>query len=120
MNDNTPQTPSTSGGTPIQDKVTPPTSNTPAASTPAASTPTASAPPVKAPAVKAAARPKGPNASGLVVGLVAMLIAGLIIAKETMNLHVDWSKLGPATIVGMGVVMVAIGAIGLVRRHDNV
>jgi hypothetical protein len=113
MNDNTPKTPSTSGGEPLQDTVTPP--NTPAVKAPAVNTPA-----VKAPAVKAAARPKGPNASALVVGLVAMLIAGLIIAKETMNLHVDWSKLGPATIVGMGVVMVAIGAIGLVRRHDNV
>jgi hypothetical protein len=130
MNDSTPQAPSTSGDTPIQDKVTPPTSNapaavtpmagTPTAGTPAAGTPTASTPPVKAPAVKAATRPGGPNASAIVVGLVAMLIAGLIIARETMNLLVDWSKLGPAAIVGMGVVMVVIGAIGLVRRHDNV
>ena len=66
------------------------------------------------------ARPKGPNASAIVVGLVAMALAGLIIAKETMGLRVDWSRLGPGAIVGIGVVMVAIGAIGLVRRHDDV
>ena len=49
-----------------------------------------------------------------------MVLAGLIIAKETMGLRVDWSRLGPAGIVGIGVVMVVIGAIGLVRRHDDV
>jgi len=70
--------------------------------------------------VIAPARPKGPNASAIVVGLVAMVLAGLIIAKETMGLRVDWSRLGPGAIVGIGVVMVAIGAIGLVRRHDDV
>jgi len=64
-------------------------------------------------------RPKGPNASAIVVGLVTMAFAGLIIAKETMNWRVDWSRLGPGAIVGIGVVMVVIGAIGLVRRHDD-
>ena len=70
--------------------------------------------------VTAPTRPKGPNVSAIVVGLVAMALAGLIIAKETMGLRVDWSRLGPGAIVGIGVVMVAIGAIGLVRRHDDV
>lgn len=68
---------------------------------------------------KAPGRPRGPNASAIVVGLVAMLFAGLVIAKETMNVRVDWSRLGPGAIVGIGVVMVAIGAIGLIRRHDD-
>jgi hypothetical protein len=49
-----------------------------------------------------------------------MVFAGLIIAKETMNLRVDWSRLGPGAIVGMGVVMVVIGAVGLIRRHDRI
>jgi len=70
--------------------------------------------------VIASARPKGPNASAIVVGLVAMVLAGLIIAKETTGLRVDWSRLGPGAIVGIGVVMVAIGAVGLARRHDDV
>lgn len=69
--------------------------------------------------VFAPARPTGPNASAIVVGLVAMVLAGLIIAKETTGLRVDWSQLGPGAIVGIGVVMVAIGAIGLARRHDD-
>jgi len=81
---------STPTGSPIQDKVKPP------------------------------ARPTGPNAAAIVIGLVAILLAGLVIARETMDLRVDWSRLGPGTIVGLGVVMVVIGAIGLVRRrHDD-
>jgi hypothetical protein len=70
-------------------------------------------------AVSAPARPKGPNASAIVIGLVAMVFAGLIIAKETMDWRIDWSRLGPGAIVGIGVVMVVIGAIGLIRRHDD-
>ena len=64
-------------------------------------------------------RPKGPNASAIVLGLVAMAFAGLIIARETLDWRVDWSRLGPGAIVGIGVVMVVIGAIGLIRRHDD-
>lgn len=66
------------------------------------------------------ARPKGPNAGAVVLGLVATVLAGLIIANETMNLQVDWSRLGPGGIVGVGLVLVVLGAIGLVRRHDDV
>jgi len=95
-----PVTPSAPDDNPIQDK---------------ASTEKTSAPKVTAPA-----RPKGPNASAIVVGLVAMVLAGLIIANETMTLSVDWSRLGPGAIVGIGVVMAVIGAFGLIRRHDDV
>ena len=95
MDDKTLVTPSTPAAEPIQDDVKAPTATPPA-------------------------RPKGPNASAIVVGLVAMVLAGLVIARETMGLRVDWSRLGPGAIVGIGVVMVVIGAIGLVRHHDNV
>ena len=64
-------------------------------------------------------RPKGPNASAVVLGLVALILGTLIIAKETMNLHINWSGLGPGAIVAIGFVLVVIGAIGLVRRHDD-
>jgi hypothetical protein len=69
--------------------------------------------------VSTAARPKGPNAAAIVVGLVAMVLAGLIIANETMGLRVDWSRMGPGGIVGIGALLVVLGAIGLVRRHDD-
>ena len=70
--------------------------------------------------VSEAARLKGPNVSAIVLGLVAMLLAGLIIANETMGLQVDWSRLGPGAIVGIGLLLVVLGAIGLIRRHDDV
>ena len=95
MDDNTPATTPTPAGGPTQDKVTPR-------------------------AVKAPARPKGPNTSPIAVGLVAMVLAALIIATETMDLRVNWSQVGPGMIVGIGVVMVVIGAIGLLVRHDKV
>jgi hypothetical protein len=69
--------------------------------------------------VSSPARPKGPNTAAVVLGLVAMVLAGLIIANETMDLQVDWSRLGPGGIVGIGLVLVVLGAIGLVRRHDD-
>lgn len=90
METNTPVTPSSPDGSPIQDKVNAPVP------------------------------PKGPNASAIVAGLVAIILAGLIIANETTAWNVDWSGLGPGAIVVVGVVLAVIGAIGLVRRHDDV
>lgn len=49
-----------------------------------------------------------------------MVLAGLIIVNETTAWNVDWSGLGPGAIVVVGVVLAVIGAIGLVRRHDDV
>lgn len=62
---------------------------------------------------------KGPNAAGIVFGLVALLMAAVVITSETMGWQVDWSRLGPGSIVGIGVVLVVLGAIGLVRHHDD-
>jgi len=127
-------TPSSPEGNPVQDNVsaeTPGTERT-RTDTPGAesvgvgtagaaglSTAEVGATEVSATEVKAPARPRGPNASAIVVGLVAVLFAGLIVARETLNWRVDWSRLGPGAIVGIGLVMVVIGAIGLIRRHDD-
>lgn len=124
MKDNESATPSSPEGNPVQDNVgadkpgtdKPGTDRTIAVPLGAESV---GAGAVGAAELKAPARPRGPNASVIVVGLVAMLFAGLIIAKETMNWQVDWSRLGPGAIVGIGVVLVLIGAIGLIRRHDD-
>lgn len=107
--------PSSPEGNAIQDNMNPNKSSTDKSSTDKSGVGKASG----AAEVKAPARPRGPNATAIVLGLVAMLLAGLIIAKETMNWRVDWSRLGPGAIVGIGVVMVVIGAIGLIRRHDD-
>ena len=90
METNTPVTPSSPDGKPVQDRVNAP------------------------------ARPKGPNASAIVAGLVAIVLGGLIIANETTVWNVDWSGLGPGAIVVVGVVLAVIGAVGLARRaHDT-
>jgi len=68
---------------------------------------------------KAPLGPQGPHAAPIVLGLAAMAFAGLIIAKETLNWRVDWSRVGPGTIVGIGTVMVVIGVIGLVRHQAS-
>ncbi len=69
--------------------------------------------------VSAPVRLKGPNVSAIILGLAAVVLAGLIIANETTGLQVDWSQLGPGAIVGIGLLLVILGAIGLVRRHDD-
>ena len=69
--------------------------------------------------VSTPARPKGPNAAAIVLGLVALALAVLLIATETMDVRVDWSRLGPGAIIGIGALLVVLGAIGLVRRHDD-
>ena len=119
MDANTPAKPAAPGGNPIQDNVKEPAVKAPGpeAKGPATKAPVVSSP---GPEVTAPARPRGPNVSAIVVGLVAVVFAGLIIARETMGLRIDWSRLGPGAIIGIGVVMVVIGAIGLVRRHDDV
>jgi hypothetical protein len=105
MEANTPATPSFPGGNPI-DKNSVQDNPTKVRAT--------------AEKVSALARPKGPNASAMVLGLVAILLSGLIIANETVGLQVDWSRLGPGAIVGIGLLFVVLGAIGLVRRHEDV
>ena len=69
--------------------------------------------------VSAPARPKRPNGAPIVLGLVALVFAALVIASETVGLRVDWVSLGPGAIVGVGALLVALGAVGLVRRRDE-
>ena len=110
MDANTPATQSFPGDTPIEDN---PIEDNPVQDIPVPDIPTRNYP-------STLARPKGPNAAAVVLGLVAIVLGGLIIANETMGLQVDWSRLGPGGIVGVGLVLVVLGAIGLVRRHDDV
>jgi hypothetical protein len=60
-------------------------------------------------------RPRGPHAPTVLLGLVCLLVAGLAIARQVGGFTLDWSGYGPAVIVGAGVVLLAIGALGLVR-----
>ena len=109
MDANTPATPSFPSGDPIEKNQI---QDNPTSVNPAIVKPTTDK-------VSTLARPKGPNAAAVVLGLVAMLLAALIIAHETMGWRIDWSQLGPGAIVGIGLLLVVLGVIGLVRRHDG-
>lgn len=102
----------------------PPPMPAPATASLPATTPTASlpgtTPTAPLPATAAApARPKGPNSGAVVLGLVALVLAAGIIATETMSVRVDWVALGPGAIVGVGVLLVVLGAVGLARRRGE-
>jgi hypothetical protein len=114
MDTNTPATPSTPGGDYLQDNV-----NAARASADMQRADKAAADKAAADKVATPARPKGLNAPAIVIGLAALILAGLIIARETLDWRIDWSRMGPGTLVGIGVIMVVIGAIGLIRRHDD-
>lgn len=120
METNAPQTPPSPDGSQVQDN---PVQDSPVQDSQVQDNPVLQSPVQHDPftaEVSGPARPKGPNASAVVLGLVALLLAGLIIANETMGLRVDWSRLGPGAITGIGLLLVVLGAIGLVRRHDDV
>jgi hypothetical protein len=108
MEDNAPATQAFPQGDPVQD--------TPIQDTPIQHRPNPDSPHQ---GVGKLTRPEGPNAAPIVLGLVALAIAALIIVTETMDVHVDWSRLGPGAIVGVGALLVVLGAIGLFRRHDG-
>lgn len=107
---------------PIEDTISAPEPSPSAPAPPPTPAPaTASLPPTASmPATAAApARPKGPNAGAVVLGLVALVLAAGIIATETMSVRVDWVALGPGAIVGVGVLLVVLGAVGLARRRGE-
>jgi len=114
MDANTPATPSFPAGNPIENN---PIENNPIENNPVRNNPIQDSP-VNG-YVSAPSRPKGPNSAAVVLGLLSLLFAGLIIANETIGLQVDWSRLGPGAIIGIGGLLVVLGAIGLVRRHDD-
>lgn len=108
MEDNTPATQAFLQGDPAQDS---PIQDTPIQQKPNPDNPNQG--------VGKLTRPKGPNAAPIVLGLVALALAALIIVTETMDVRVDWSGLGPGAIVGVGALLVVLGAIGLFRRHED-
>jgi hypothetical protein len=118
MDTNTPATQAFSQSNPIQDNPGREGLSTPTGGSP--STPTGGSPSTPAGGSPSTpARPKGLNATAIVLGVVALVLAGLVIANETMDLNIDWSGKWPGAIVGVGVLFVVLGAIGLVRRHDD-
>ena len=62
-------------------------------------------------------RARGPHAASMVLGILCLLVAGLVIAREVNGFRVDWSVFGPGAIVGIGVLVLVLGVLGLARRE---
>ena len=62
-------------------------------------------------------RARGPHAGSMVLGLVCLVLAGLVIAREVNGFRVDWAVFGPGAIAGIGVLVLALGVLGLARRE---
>jgi hypothetical protein len=62
-------------------------------------------------------RTRGPHAAAMVLGLLCLLVAGLVIAREVNGFQVDWTVFGPGAIVGIGVLVLVLGILGLARRE---
>jgi hypothetical protein len=62
-------------------------------------------------------RARGPHAASMVLGLLCLLVAGLVIAREVNGFRVDWAVFGPGAIVGIGVLVLVLGVLGLARRE---
>ncbi|HET8601935.1 MAG TPA: hypothetical protein VFL99_16545 [Segeticoccus sp.] len=61
-------------------------------------------------------RARGPHAPTILMALVCLAVAALAIARQVTGfVGLTWSGSGPAVIVGAGVVLLAVGALGLLR-----
>ncbi len=56
------------------------------------------------------------NLAGLVIGLFCLVVGVLVIAREQFQWKVDWQLHGPVVLIGAGILLVALGALGLIRR----
>ena len=65
------------------------------------------------------ARPTGPHAPAIVLGLVCLVVAGLVLAQELGTLSVDWGNVGPLGIVAAGAVLVVLGLVGLLSSRRS-
>jgi len=83
--------------------------------TPAAVATPAASP--EAPAVTAPERPRGPHAAAILLGVFAIAVAALAILRETTHLTVNWSQLGPGSVIVAGLLLLLIGVVGLTRRE---
>lgn len=62
-------------------------------------------------------RPTGPYVPAIILGLVALAVAGIVLAQELGNLTVDWADVGPLGFVAVGAVLVVLGVVGLVSSN---
>ncbi len=73
--------------------------------------PTATQPPAAAPAPVPVETSPAPFP--IIVGLVGLVVAITAIVSRAADLTIDWGRAGPITVVGAGLVLVALGLVGM-------
>lgn len=62
---------------------------------------------------------RGTSWATVAFGLVCMAVAGLALTFELADFEVDWEVAGPASIVGVGLLLVLVGLAGLLSRRQD-
>lgn len=75
--------------------------------------------PTPAPTPATLPRPTGPSWSTIALGLIATVVAGGALFLEFTDTELDWQRLGPLAVVGLGVLLVLVGLAALMRRNDD-
>lgn len=60
---------------------------------------------------------RGTSWATVAFGLVCMAVAGLALTLQLTDLRVDWEIAGPATVVGLGALLVVVGLVGLLSQR---
>lgn len=71
------------------------------------------------PAPRRLSRPTGPSWGTVALGLVCLAIAGGALFVELTDVVLDWSNVGPLTLVALGVLLVLVGLAALLRRSND-
>jgi hypothetical protein len=73
--------------------------------------------PVETPAYAKAPILRGPSPWTVVYGLIALAVAVLVFVTNATSARIDWGTAGPATVVGLGIVLVLLGLLGMRGRR---
>lgn len=60
---------------------------------------------------------RGPRGYPILIGILALLVAGAATGHHTGMVALDWSVFGPTALLLAGVLLVVIGVVGLLRRR---
>lgn len=66
--------------------------------------------------LEATTQPRGPYAPAIVVGLLGLLCAASVLLRELAVMSIDLVAQGPWIVVGVGVLLLLVGAVGIARR----
>lgn len=61
--------------------------------------------------------PHGPDVPGIALGLLALVVALLSLARQFFGLAIEGGWVGPTAALAVGGILVLIGLAGLIRRR---